>query len=49
MGGAADFTTRGSSARGASGSVNLFGVESPGLTASLAVADHVADAVEAGN
>lgn len=37
----ADFYIREESARGAPGWVNLLGVESPGLTASLAIAAHV--------
>lgn len=39
---AADFYIAEESARGAQGWVNLLGIESPGLTASLAVADKVA-------
>ena len=38
---AADFRIDGPKAHGVSGLVNLFGVESPGLTASLAIADLV--------
>ena len=39
---AADFVLQGPRAHGVAGLVNLFGIESPGLTASLALADHVA-------
>jgi L-2-hydroxyglutarate oxidase LhgO len=39
---AADFLIQGPSEHGVAGLVNLFGIESPGLTASLALADHVA-------
>ncbi len=39
---AADFRIDGPAAHGVAGLVNLFGVESPGLTASLAIGDHVA-------
>ena len=38
---AADFRIDGSAAHGMPGIVNLFGIESPGLTASLAIADEV--------
>lgn len=38
-----DFLIQGPSAHGIGGLVNLFGIESPGLTSSLAIADHVAD------
>lgn len=38
---AADFLISGPAAHGVPGIVNLFGIESPGLTASLAVADAV--------
>jgi len=38
----ADFLIDGPQAHGLPGLVNLFGMESPGLTASLAIADHVA-------
>jgi L-2-hydroxyglutarate oxidase LhgO len=38
---AADFRIDGPAVHGVPGLVNLFGIESPGLTASLAVADHV--------
>lgn len=39
---AADFVIAGEEVHGARGIVNLFGIESPGLTASLAIGDHVA-------
>jgi L-2-hydroxyglutarate oxidase LhgO len=39
---AADFVIQGPDYHGIPGIVNLFGIESPGLTASLAIADHVA-------
>ncbi|TPK70467.1 NAD(P)/FAD-dependent oxidoreductase [Mesorhizobium sp. B2-4-18] len=40
---AADFVIQGPADHGAGRIVNLFGIESPGLTASLAIADHVAE------
>jgi len=39
---APDFLIQGEDAHGVAGLVNLFGIESPGLTSSLAIADHVA-------
>jgi L-2-hydroxyglutarate oxidase LhgO len=42
---AADFRIDGFSRHGVSGLINLFGIESPGLTASLAIAELVAAAV----
>jgi L-2-hydroxyglutarate oxidase LhgO len=39
---AADFVIAGPETHGVPGLVNLFGIESPGITASLAIADHVA-------
>lgn len=45
--GFADFMIQDSSAHGLNGLVNLFGIESPGLTASLAIAAHVAALTEA--
>ena len=39
---AADFVVQGPREHGVPGLVNLFGIESPGLTAALALADHVA-------
>jgi len=38
---AADFVIQGSEAHGIPGLVNLYGIESPGLTASLAIAERV--------
>jgi len=38
---AADFVIQGPPTHGIAGLVNLFGIESPGLTASLAIAEHV--------
>ena len=40
---AADFLIQGPREHGVKGLVNLYGIESPGLTASPAIADHVAD------
>jgi L-2-hydroxyglutarate oxidase LhgO len=37
----ADFLIQGPSDHGVSGLINLFGIESPGLTASMAIAEHV--------
>jgi len=42
---AADFVIQGPAEHGVAGLVNLFGIESPGLTASLALADHVVTAL----
>ncbi len=44
---AADFRVDGPETHGVAGVVNLFGIESPGLTASLALASHVAELVQA--
>ena len=41
--GAADFVVQGSETHGVGGLVNLFGIESPGLTSCLALARHAAD------
>jgi L-2-hydroxyglutarate oxidase LhgO len=38
-----DFLMQGPRDHGVAGLINLFGIESPGLTSSLAIADHVAD------
>jgi L-2-hydroxyglutarate oxidase LhgO len=45
----ADFLIQGPDDHGIEGLVNLFGIESPGLTACLAIADHVAGLLEHGN
>ena len=39
---AADFVVQGAAVHGVPGLVNLFGIESPGLTSSLAIGAHVA-------
>ena len=44
---AADFVIQGPAEHGVAGLVNLFGIESPGLTASLALADDVAGLLQA--
>jgi len=36
-----DFLIQGAADHGVAGLINLFGIESPGLTSSLAIADHV--------
>ena len=43
-----DFAIQGPEVHGIAGLVNLYGIESPGLTSSLAIADHVAGLLEAG-
>lgn len=40
--GSADFLIQGEEIHGVPGLVNLFGIESPGLTSSMAIAEHVA-------
>jgi L-2-hydroxyglutarate oxidase LhgO len=45
---AADFLVQGPQQHGVAGLVNLFGIESPGLTSALALADHVVDLLAAG-
>lgn len=42
---AADFVIQGEAVHGVPGLVNLYGIESPGLTASLAIAEHVAQVI----
>jgi L-2-hydroxyglutarate oxidase LhgO len=42
-----DFLIQDRSVHGVAGLINLFGIESPGLTASLAIADHIAALAEA--
>ena len=44
---AADFRIDGPATHGVAGLVNLFGIESPGLTSSLALGDHVANLISA--
>ena len=43
-----DFTVHGPQTHGIPGLINLFGIESPGLTASLAIADHVLEVAATG-
>ncbi|HJS91065.1 MAG TPA: NAD(P)/FAD-dependent oxidoreductase [Steroidobacteraceae bacterium] len=43
---AADFLIQGPEAHGVRGLINLYGIESPGLTAALAIAQSIADTVE---
>lgn len=43
---AADFLIESANAHGVRGIINLFGIESPGLTASLAIGEYVADLAE---
>jgi L-2-hydroxyglutarate oxidase LhgO len=43
---ASDFSIQGPQAHGLPGLINLFGIESPGLTASLAIAEHVARIID---
>lgn len=43
---AADFLIQGPQTHGIAGLVNLFGIESPGLTSSLALANHVAEMLQ---
>jgi len=45
---AADFRIDGPETHGITGLVNLFGIESPGLTASLAIGEHAVDLIERG-
>ncbi len=45
---AQDFVVQGPRTHGVSGLINLFGIESPGLTASLALADYVVQVAETG-
>ena len=44
---AQDFVIQGPRTHGIDGLINLFGIESPGLTSSLAIADHVAELAQA--
>ena len=46
---AADFRIDGPEVHGVPGLVNLFGIESPGLTSSLAIAERVAAILSAGS
>jgi L-2-hydroxyglutarate oxidase LhgO len=45
---AADFLIQGPGAHGVPGLVNLFGIESPGLTSALAIAEQVRDIIQLG-
>ena len=42
---AADFLIQGPEAHGVRGLINLYGIESPGMTAALAIAELIADSV----
>ena len=42
---AQDFMIQGAASHGIAGLVNLYGIESPGLTAALAIGDYVASLV----
>lgn len=42
---AADFMIQGPDGHGVNGLINLYGIESPGLTSAIAIAEHVADIV----
>lgn len=44
---AQDFMIQGAETHGVAGLINLFGIESPGLTSSLAIAEHVKQMLEA--
>ncbi|MEO1492825.1 MAG: NAD(P)/FAD-dependent oxidoreductase [Pseudomonadota bacterium] len=44
---AADFRVSGAAEHGCSGYVGLYGIESPGLTSSMSIADHVCDVLDA--
>ena len=46
--GSQDFVVQGPQTHGVPGLINLFGIESPGLTASLALADHVLEVAATG-
>jgi L-2-hydroxyglutarate oxidase LhgO len=43
-----DFVVQGPQTHGVAGLINLFGIESPGLTASMAIADHVLEVSQTG-
>jgi L-2-hydroxyglutarate oxidase LhgO len=43
---AADFLIQGPQLHGVPGLINLYGIESPGLTAALAIGEHVAEAIQ---
>jgi L-2-hydroxyglutarate oxidase LhgO len=45
---AQDFVVQGPQTHGVAGLINLFGIESPGLTAALAIAEHVVAVAETG-
>ena len=45
----ADFVIQGPATHGVAGLVNLFGIESPGLTSSLAIGEHVANLLQTVN